>query len=47
MFGDDALFVTAGAALAVAIAGDHDRLFFVAVLASASGLWLGILARLR
>ena len=43
----DALFVTAGAALAVALAGDHNRLFFVAVLASAIGLWLGILARLR
>jgi hypothetical protein len=43
----DALFVTAGAALAVALAGNHDRLFFVAVLASAIGLWLGILARLR
>ncbi|MFN7308127.1 MAG: hypothetical protein ACK5TQ_16350 [Acetobacteraceae bacterium] len=43
----DALFVTAGAALAVALAGHHDRLFFVAVLASAIGLWLGILARLR
>ncbi len=43
----DALFVTAGAALAVAIAGAHDRLFFVALIAAAIGLWLGIMARLR
>jgi hypothetical protein len=43
----DALFVAAGAALAVAIAGGHDRLFFVAVLAAGIGLWLGVLARLR
>lgn len=41
----DALFVTAGAALAVAIGGAHDRLFFVAVGAALVGLALGILAR--
>ena len=43
----DALFVTAGAALAVAIAGDHDRLFIVSVLAAGIGLWLGVVARLK
>ena len=43
----DALFVTAGAALAVAIKGAHDRLFFVALIAAAIGLWLGITARLK
>ena len=43
----DALFVTAGAALAVAIAGAHDRLFFVALIAAAIGLWLGVTARLK
>ena len=43
----DALFVTAGAALAVAIAGAHDRLFFVALAAAAIGLWLGVSARLK
>ncbi|MCA3415340.1 MAG: hypothetical protein INF84_12145 [Roseomonas sp.] len=43
----DALFVTAGAALAIAIAGDHDRLFIVSVLAAGIGLWLGVVARLK
>ena len=43
----DALFVTAGAALAVAIAGAHDRLFFVALIAGAIGLWLGVTVRLK
>ena len=43
----DALFVTAGAALAVAIAGAHDRLFFVALIAAGVGLWLGVTARLK
>jgi hypothetical protein len=43
----DALFVTAGAALAVAIAGGHDRLFIVCVLAAGIGVWLGVVARLR
>ena len=43
----DALFVTAGAALAVAISGAHDRLFFVALAAAAIGLWLGVSARLK
>ena len=43
----DALFVAAGAALAVAIAGAHDRLFFVALIAAAIGLWLGVSARLK
>ncbi|MCA3359221.1 MAG: hypothetical protein ING02_14590 [Roseomonas sp.] len=42
----DALFVTAGAALAVAIGGAHDRLFAVAVGAAVVGLALGILARM-
>jgi hypothetical protein len=43
----DALFVTAGAALVVAIAGGHERLFIVAVLAAVIGLWLGVTARLK
>lgn len=43
----DALFVTAGAALAVAIAGAHDWLFFAALIAAAIGLWLGVVARLK
>ncbi len=43
----DTLFVTAGAALAVAIAGGHDRLFIVAVIAAVIGLWLGVSARLK
>jgi hypothetical protein len=43
----DALFVTAGAALAVAIAGGHERLFIAAALAAGIGLWLGVVARLK
>ena len=43
----DALFVAAGAALVVAIAGAHDRLFFVALIAATIGLWLGVTARLK
>ena len=43
----DALFVTTGAAFMVAVAGGHERLFIVALLATGIGLWLGILARLR
>ena len=43
----DALFVTAGAALAVALQGAHDRLFFVALIAAAIGLALGVVARLK
>ena len=43
----DSLFVAAGAALVVAIAGAHDRLFFVALIAAAIGLWLGVAARLK
>ena len=43
----DALFVTAGAALAVALRGAHDRLFFVAVGAAVVGLALGIHGRIR
>ena len=43
----DALFVTAGAALAVAIAGAHDRLFFVAVGAALVGLAIGVFERVR
>jgi hypothetical protein len=43
----DTLFVTAGAALAVAIAGGHDRLFIVAVLAAAIGLAWGAIIRLK
>jgi hypothetical protein len=42
----DALFVAAGAALSVAIAGAHDRLFFAALIAAVVGLWLGVVARL-
>jgi hypothetical protein len=42
----DSLFVAAGAALAVAIRGDHERLFLVAVLAAVIGLALGVWARL-
>ena len=42
----DALFVATGAALAVALAGGHDRLFAVALGAAVVGLTLGILARL-
>jgi hypothetical protein len=43
----DALFVTAGAAMAVAIAGAHERLFLVALIAAGIGLWLGVSARLK
>ena len=43
----DALFVAAGAALAVAIAGGHDALFAVAVIAAGIALWLGVAARLK
>ena len=43
----DALFVTAGAALGVAWRGGHDRLFFVALIAAAIGLGLGVSARLK
>ena len=43
----DALFVTAGAALAVAIAGAHDRLFLVAVGAALIGLAIGALGRVQ
>jgi hypothetical protein len=43
----DALFVTAGAALVVAIAGGHERLFIAAALAAGLGLWLGVVARLK
>ena len=43
----DALFVTAGAALGVALHGGHDRLFFVALIAAAIGLGLGVWARLK
>ena len=42
----DSLFVAAGAALAVAIGGGHERLFLVAVLAAVIGLGLGVWARL-
>lgn len=42
----DALFVTSGAALAVAIEGAHDRLFAVAVVAAVVGLGLGVWARI-
>ncbi len=43
----DALFVTAGAALAVAIEGGHERLFIVAIIAAAIGLIWGTLIRLQ
>jgi hypothetical protein len=43
----DALFVTAGAALAVALWGAHDRLFLVAVSAAVVGLGIGIYGRIR
>ena len=43
----DSLFVAAGAALAVAIRGDHERLFLVAVLAAVIGLGLGVWARIE
>ena len=43
----DSLFVASGAALAVAIRGDHERLFLVAVLAALIGLGLGVSARIE
>jgi hypothetical protein len=43
----DSLFVASGAALAVAIRGDHKRLFLVAVLAAVIGLGLGVWARIE
>ena len=43
----DALFVTAGAALAVAIEGWHVTLFLAAVIAAAIGLVWGTLIRLQ
>ncbi len=43
----DALFVTAGAALAVAIEGRHVTLFLAAVLASVIGLAWGATVRLK
>jgi hypothetical protein len=43
----DALFVTAGAALAVAIEGGHVTLFLAAVFAAAIGLVWGTLIRLK
>jgi len=43
----DALFVTAGAALAVAIAGGNAVLFAVAVVSCATGLFWGAAVRLK
>ena len=43
----DSLFVAAGAALAVAIRGDHERLFIVALCAAVIGLGLGVWARIE
>jgi hypothetical protein len=43
----DALFVTAGAALAVALKGGHVTLFLAAVLASVIGLAWGATVRLK
>ena len=43
----DALFVTAGAAIGVALHGGHNLLFFVALIAAAIGLDLGVAARLK
>jgi hypothetical protein len=43
----DSLFVTAGAALVVAVAGGHEQLFLVAVLAAAIGLVWGAVIRLK
>jgi hypothetical protein len=43
----DALFVTAGAALAVALWGAHDRLFAVAVGAAVLGLAIGVFERVK
>lgn len=43
----DSLFVAAGAALAVAIAGQHDRLFFVIIAAMLAGLFIGVHQRIK
>jgi hypothetical protein len=43
----DSLFVTSGAALAVAIGGGHDRLFIVAVASAVIGLGFGVWARIE
>ena len=43
----DALFVTAGAALVVAVVGGHERLFIVTIIAAAIGLIWGTLIRLQ
>ena len=43
----DSLFVTAGAALMVAIEGGHEQLFLLAVLAAAIGLVWGAIIRLK
>ena len=43
----DSLFVAAGAALMVAVAGGHERLFLVAVLAASAGLAWGAVIRLK
>ena len=43
----DSLFVTAGAAFVVAVAGGHEQLFLVAVLAAAIGLAWGAVIRLK
>ncbi len=43
----DSLFVASGAALAVAIRGDHERLFIVALCAAVIGLGLGVWARIK
>jgi uncharacterized membrane protein len=43
----DTLFVTAGAALAVAIEGGHVTLFLTAVFAAAIGVVWGTLIRLQ
>ena len=43
----DALFVAAGAALAVALKGGHVTLFIVAIIAAAIGLVWGTLIRLQ
>lgn len=42
----DALFVTAGAALAVAIFAANAALFFAVLFAAAAGLFLGVWARI-
>lgn len=43
----DSLFVTAGAVIAIAIRGAHERLFIVTVCAAVIGLALGVWARLK